>query len=78
MEAVVCQPQRCLNANLGEADGNMSRWEYRKKESAADGKTGPYLTEGRRSDHDELRLTGPLWTRSTGGLVKLQPGSRTK
>lgn len=27
-EAAVCRSQRCVNANWGEADGNMSRWEF--------------------------------------------------
>lgn len=55
-EAVVHRSPRCVNANYGEADGNTSRWEYGEMESAADGRTALYLTGGRWSDRDELRL----------------------
>lgn len=53
-EAAVCRSQRCVNANWGEADGNMGRWEYGEMGSVTDGRTAPYLTEGRRPDHDEV------------------------
>lgn len=44
-DAAVCRAQRCVNANRGEADGNMGRWEYGEMGSAADGRTAPYFTE---------------------------------
>ncbi len=58
--AAVCCSQRCVNANWGEPDGSMSRWEYREMRSVADGRRAPYLIERRQSDHDELRRTGLL------------------
>lgn len=50
-EAAVCWSLRCVNANWGEADGNMSRWEYGEMGCAADRRTAPYLTEARRPDN---------------------------
>lgn len=47
-EAVVCWSQRCVNANWRDADGNMARWEYGEMGSAADGRTAPYLSEGKQ------------------------------
>lgn len=46
-EAAVCQSQRCVNANWGEADGNTGHWEYEEMGNAADGKpvqNDPLLT----------------------------------
>ena len=60
VEAAACRSQRCVNANWGEADGNMSLWEYAERESQTDGRTAPYLTEARRPDHGEFGRTGLL------------------